>query len=121
MNKKQIIKIIVCFVSLVVVAIIAVACSVTPSGETPESTHTIESDDGKASLELSEGAIPEGVDISDISVTNASAEEGAIIYELKPDGMTFNKDIVFKATFDNPINSIPILYHVIPLQQGFAC
>jgi len=120
MNKKQIVITVMSVVSITAFAVIAVACSVipagetpageTPAGETPESLHTIESNDDTAWLEIPENALPEGVDVNDILVTNVPAKEGFIVYNLKPDGLTFNEDIVFKTTFDNPKHAIPIVY-----------
>jgi hypothetical protein len=119
MNKKQITKIVV---SLAIVVVIIVVFFAIRSGETPKSTYTIESDDGKAKLEISQGAIPEGVDISDISVTRVQESEllfektegeEIIVYILEPDGLRFEEDILFKATFDNTANTIPMLYQVI--------
>ena len=119
MNKKQIIKIVV---GLAVVVVIVVVFFAIRSGETPKSVYTIESDDGKAKLEISQGAIPEGVDISDISVTEVlesellfekTEGEELIAYTLEPDGLGFEEDILFKVTFDNTLNTIPMLYQVV--------
>ncbi|MFC1898851.1 DJ-1/PfpI family protein [Chloroflexota bacterium] len=110
MNKKQIIITVMSVVSIAAVVVIVVACSMIPAGETPENVHTIESNDGTAWLEIPENALPEDVDINNILVTNVPAKEGFIVYNLKPDGLTFNEAIVFKTTFDNPEHAIPIVY-----------
>ena len=66
------------------------------------------SDDGLAELAIPRNALPEGMSIEDISITNVSVEDTMIAYEFKPDGIAFSKELTFKTTFKNRDNVIPI-------------
>ncbi len=101
--------------------------SVTPTGEAddvikeeeiriPEGAHEVQSQDGLAILSIPQSALPDGVDISDISITKLTesqvmlAVEGAEIigYEMQPDGLEFLEEVFLTLTLD--INSsVPLL------------
>lgn len=97
---------------LIAVVIIAVlfAIFLLKDKSSPENL-TVQSDDGKASLEIPLDALPEGVSIEEISVVSVPADEG-FAYELKPDGLQFNEDILFIATIDNASNTVPLVFHI---------
>ena len=69
------------------------------------------SSDGRATLEIPDHALPEGVSVSDISLTNISNDATTLAYELKPDGTTFLVPTIFTTTFtsDTPLSPIPLL------------
>lgn len=99
MKKNQLIKVIV---GLVAVVVITVVFFITRS-----TAYTITSDDGNAQLEIPKSALPEGMSIKDISITNVSVDDTMIAYELKPDGTAFSKEVTFKTTLKNSGNIIP--------------
>lgn len=70
----------------------------------------ITSDDGRASLEIPEGALPEDVERSDISVTADTSYENAIVYELEPDGTEFLEDLSLTVDMDYEEGVIPQAY-----------
>jgi len=72
---------------------------------------TVTSDDGTAEIEIPDGALPEGIDASDLSIKKVSTED-VLIYELSPDGLLFNSDVTFRATIAEAGRVVPILYHV---------
>ena len=70
------------------------------------------SNDGLAELEIPKNALPEGMSIKDISITNVSVDDTMIAYELKPDGTIFSEEPTFKTTFKNKDNIIPIPFSI---------
>jgi len=66
------------------------------------------SNDGRAELEIPKNALPEGMSIKDISITNVSVDDTTIAYEFKPDGTAFSAGLTFKVTFKNKDSVIPI-------------
>lgn len=99
---------------------------VTPTGEADddlireeiisEEAHEVQSLDGLAILSIPQSALPDGVDISDISITKLTESqvllevEGAEVigYEMRPDGVEFIEEVFLTLTFD--INSsVPLL------------
>lgn len=66
------------------------------------------SNDGLAELEVPENALPKGIAIKDISITNVSVDDTMVVYEFKPDGVIFSDELTFKTTIKNIGNIIPI-------------
>lgn len=73
---------------------------------------TMESDDGEVTLEVPKDALPEGVELSDLSVTAVNGSEDAIVYELEPDGTQFSEDLTLTTTIDLKEGIIPEMYLV---------
>ena len=70
------------------------------------------SNDGLAELEIPKNALPEGMSIKDISITNVSVDDTMIAYEFKPDETTFSNELTFKTTFKNSGNVIPVPFQL---------
>lgn len=66
------------------------------------------SNDGLAELTIPRNALPEGMSIKDILITNVSVDDAIIAYELKPDGTAFSAPLTFKTTFKNKDSVIPV-------------
>ena len=81
-------------------------------GGASRSIQKVISNDGLAELEIPKNALPEGMSIKDISITNVSVDDTMIAYELKPDGATFSAPLTFKTTFKNRDNVIPIPFSI---------
>lgn len=81
-------------------------------GATSQDIQKVISNDGLAELEIPRNALPEGMSIKDISITNVSVNDDMIAYELKPDGTAFSAPLTFKATFKNEGNVIPIPFFI---------
>ena len=100
------------FAVLLVVVSATVAYEPTPDEEIP----TVQSSDGRLSLQIPEAALPDGVTPSSITVTlssdDADAQEGVFIYELEPDGLEFTESV--EMTLNLPIESqavaIPLMF-----------
>lgn len=75
------------------------------------------SNDGLAELTIPKNALPEGMSIKDISITNVSVDDSMIAYELKPDGTAFSAPLTFKTTFKNKDNVIPVPF-LISREKG---
>ena len=79
-------------------------------GDVTPDIQKVVSNDGRAELTIPKNALPEGMSIKDISITNVSVNDAIIAYELKPDGTAFSNELTFKTTFKNSGNVIPILF-----------
>jgi hypothetical protein len=104
-----------CLVWLVGALLIAGACSSGGSGGT-----VITSDDGKATLTIPDGALPEGLSASDISVTAITEGDlqtidfgpdaaGTVLagYILEPEGTQFQVPVSLRIQIDEPITGPP--------------
>ncbi|MFC1962745.1 hypothetical protein ACFLWB_01960 [Chloroflexota bacterium] len=73
-----------------------------PEPTTNETAPQIVSDDKQATLSIPEGALLEGTKLEDISITKLGGKEldesVYAIYELKPDGVTFEKPVTVSIT-----------------------
>jgi len=120
--------------ALFVLAGVAFIFYMSQRGETPSTDDsstsnfsTVQSDDGQAELKIPEGALPEGVAVSDIQITPATAEEIAselqfesveesstlLAYNLLPDGLELTKPVTITINHDtNPGQVIPAIFHV---------
>ncbi len=135
LSKKKILGIPVGIGLLAVISVILIASvatyvflnsPVTPTGEADddmiveeiisEEAHEVKSLDGLAILSIPQSALPDGVDISDISITKLTESqvllevEGAEVigYEMRPDGLEFFEEVFLTLTLD--INSsVPLL------------
>ncbi|MFC1951694.1 hypothetical protein ACFLYI_01450, partial [Chloroflexota bacterium] len=85
-----------------------------PEFPTGETAPQIISDDKQATLSIPEGALPEGTKLEDISITKLGGEEldesVYAIYELKPDGVTFEKPVTVSITAPAREGDIPLLF-----------
>jgi len=137
LGKKKVLGIPVRVGLLAVISVILIASvgtyvflssPVTPTGEAddgvindvisiPEDADEVQSLDGLAILSIPQSALPDGVDISDISITKLTesqdvlAVEGAEVigYEMRPDGLEFIEEVFLTLTLD--INSsVPLLF-----------
>jgi hypothetical protein len=89
-----------------------------PFGNEPEESNnedlSIKSNDDSAILNIPVNALPDNVDIDDVSVTRASnilTENGTwAVYELEPDGLVFKKEVMFNIILESPNNSMPIVF-----------
>jgi hypothetical protein len=85
-----------------------------PFKKSPESTDnlTIMSNDGLAELTVPRDALPDGVDVDDISVTKVTGDqydEGMLVYELEPDGLEFKDPVFLNISFTSDNDTIPIV------------
>jgi hypothetical protein len=105
-------------IAVIVIVIAAIAYLALKGPKAPE-THTVTSPDGSASLEIPVNALPEGVELSDVSVALTESilpepedEDGtaSVTYTLAPDGLEFVEPIRFSATVDNPALTLPVAY-----------
>jgi hypothetical protein len=89
-----------------------------PFGNEPKESNnedfSIKSNDESAELFIPKGALPDNVEIEDVSVTKASnivTDNGTwAVYELEPDGLVFKEEILFNVTLESPINITPIVF-----------
>lgn len=101
------------FVFVIAVVILAAAMALLYYGNRPVSapgeggqtvpTDTVISDDGAARLEIPAGALPEGVSLSDVTVTaidrgDVEPDDAIVGYELKPDGLQLSAPATFTIT-----------------------
>lgn len=114
MKKSQIIIIIA-----IIIAVIGLYFGLTnnkPTEEIKEDLIVVQSDDGLASLEIPQGALPAGVAEQDISVSlvvDPEIKDGVVMYELKPDGLELLKPVTFTLTQQGGAEGIiPILFHI---------
>ncbi|MFC2067938.1 hypothetical protein ACFLTP_02870 [Chloroflexota bacterium] len=105
------------FVFLITVLfIIGLLLSCSPKDESSGGEFVVEisNDTGSIELEIPEGALPVGVNEQDISITpvlESEVEEGVVMYELKPDGLEFNKPVTVTITQEaGPGEVIPMLF-----------
>ena len=88
-----------------------------PFGNEPEELNnddfSIKSNDGSADLFIPKGALPGSVDEDDISVTRVSndlTENGTwVVYNLEPDGLVFNEEVLFNVTLESANNALPMV------------
>jgi cysteine-rich repeat protein len=81
---------------------------------TDEPVSQIVSDDNQATLSIPEGALPEGTKLEDISITRLDGEDlhesVYSVYELKPDGVTFEKPVTVSITVTAREGDIPLFF-----------
>ena len=119
MNSKYLI------LAVIILAVIGGAALLLFGGQqSPETSDALivrTADDG-AELQIPRSSLPEGVDSDDISITRVpdgdsvfgwTVGEGISAYSLEPDGLEFKEEVLFKLTFDNPDDVIPMLVHVV--------
>lgn len=84
------------------------------SNEPRTDEYSVTSNDESAKLLIPKNILPEGVDVKDISVTripNSELEdESWIVYELAPDGLEFNDEILLQVILDSENNTMPFVY-----------
>ena len=106
-------------IALLAAAILA-ACG-TGGGDSP-SSRSVQSPDGRATLVIPPGALPDGVGIEDISLTPLDPETLAVAadqsgvlgaYGASPDGLTFLEPVMLsiESPFDGD-GTLPTLFHV---------
>jgi hypothetical protein len=84
----------------------AIACG--GDGAAPAAQPQVKANDGSATLSVPTDALPKGVSLSDIKVTRVAAgsdqdEEAPVaVYELKPDGLKFDKPVDFSVSLPVP-------------------
>ena len=89
-----------------------------PFGNEPEELNiddfSIKSNDESAVLIIPVDALPDNVDIDDVSVTKAPnivTENGTwIVYNLEPDGLVFKEEVLFNVTLESVNNTVPIVF-----------
>ena len=89
-----------------------------PFGNEPEELNigdfSIKSNDESAILSIPNDALPDNVDIDEVSVTKASnivTENGTwIVYNLEPDGLVFKEEVLFNVTLESANNTVPIVF-----------
>lgn len=119
MNSKYLI------LAVIILAVIGGAALLLFGGQqSPETSDALivkRADDG-AELQIPRSSLPEGIDSDDISITRVpdgdsvfgwTVGEGISAYSLEPDGLEFKEEVLFKLTFDNPDDVIPMLVHVV--------
>lgn len=87
-------------------------------GNEPEELNTegfpITSNDESAELMIPKDALPDNVDLDDISVTRVSnklSENGTwVVYDLEPDGLVFKEEILFNVTLEGVSNALPLVF-----------
>ena len=115
MNKKLMVS------GVLIVLLIVLFFVFTNKGNQDAVLPIINSDDGRVSLEIPKGSLPEGVSIEDVSVQKVTQDkrtikdEGYVEYEMLPDGLKLNKPIMItikEKAFEEGIFSIPYLAHI---------
>jgi hypothetical protein len=75
---------------------------------------SVKSNDEFAELIIPKDALPDGVDLVDISVTRVSenlTENGTwIVYDLEPDGLVFTDEVLFNVTLDSVNDTMPLVF-----------
>jgi hypothetical protein len=88
-----------------------------PFGNQPEDLNnedfSIKSDDESAELFIPKGALPDNVDLNDISITkvsNSQTENGTwVVYELEPDGLVFTEEVLFNVTLESATDALRLV------------
>ncbi len=135
MNKNRVVAGLIGVAVVIVIALGAVylgsetavktTSSTSPSRTSKATTTTITSDDGKATLTIPKGALPETSALKKISISRTyeqkadtgeeiskeQADADLISYKLEPDGLKFKKPVIFTATIDRVTNGLPFLLH----------
>jgi len=92
-----------------------------PGQDDQENVLVVQSSDGKASVEIPESALPESVNLRDISVSRlddsnlpvlGADNDHNITYGLEPDGLVFDEPVLLRATFAIPDQVMPLVFHV---------
>ncbi len=89
-----------------------------PFGDEPEELDigdfSVKSNDESAELFIPKDALPDDVDLNDISITKVSndlTENGTwVVYHLEPDGLVFTEEVLFNVTLESVNDAIPIVF-----------
>lgn len=74
-----------------------------------------------AELQIPPTALPEGVNVDDVSITKVPEAETALVFEgegqfyeyhLEPDGLEFSEEVMFNVTLKNVNDTIPIVLQI---------
>ena len=110
--------------SYIILALIAIVIIVfvlrgtqdsSPSHGNP-AVETVNSSDGRLSLEVKPETLPDGMSLDEISIQEGSSEdeEVTLAYDLGPDGAYFDDPIGFSLTLDGIVAS-PLIFHTFSL------
>lgn len=114
------------FLLLTVVAVLAIAGVLITLNKPAGKEEIITSDDGTLKLKFSQKALPKGVDIRSIKVSQVDPgtdNEESLVYRLEPDGLILNEPAKIEIAVNRDIgDNIPILLHrskdaMLPLDE----